>query len=164
MSKKDRDLTPEEKSSFRQYVKSMPSQRMGTTDDTELAPTSFELSSTDVSHIRPETVIHYHHPSISANTQRKLKRGTLPLEARLDLHGHTIDEATQAVSRWVAHHQQQGHRYGIIIHGKGGKLTASPVLKQLIASLLQAHPGVMAYHSAQPKHGGTGAVYVVLRR
>jgi len=164
MSKKDKGVTPEEKELFRQHVKSLSSQQAGANNiEAEPEPVSFEPRFNDASDIGPDTIIHYFHPSMNPNTQRKLKRGTINLEARLDLHGYTVDEATTAISRWVAHHQARGHKNGIIIHGKGGKLSETSILKQLTSQLLQAHPSVLAYHSAQPKHGGTGAVYVVLK-
>ena len=59
----------------------------------------------------------------------------------------------------------RGARCVHIIHGKGhGSSNQGPVLKNKVNAWLRQREEVLAFCSAQPKDGGTGAVYVLLRR
>ena len=95
---------------------------------------------------------------------RKLRRGQYAIEAQLDLHGNTVPEARERVSTFLRDMQTQGKRCVRIIHGKGksseGKL---PVLKGKVNAWLQQWDQVLAFCSARPNDGGTGAIYVLLR-
>ncbi len=96
---------------------------------------------------------------------RKLRRGQLPISGELDLHGLRVEEARQALSHFL-HHCQLGQRQCVrIIHGKGYRSTNNQaVLKSRVNHWLRQHDEVLAFCSAQPQHGGTGAAYVLLRR
>ncbi|HEB93464.1 MAG TPA: hypothetical protein ENI94_08355 [Gammaproteobacteria bacterium] len=95
----------------------------------------------------------------------RLRRGEIPTEARLDLHGHTIAEAGAILHDFLDASHQAGHRCVLIVHGKGHRSdTGQPVLKTQLNHWLRDEPRVLAFHSAQPCHGGAGALYVLLRR
>ena len=95
---------------------------------------------------------------------QKLKRGDNDFTALLDLHGHTTAEATRMLSNFVIDALAAGDRTVLIIHGKGLRSGAfGGVLKQFTASWLKRYAEVQAFCSAQPRDGGTGAVYVLLR-
>ncbi|QLH43329.1 MAG: Smr/MutS family protein [Coxiellaceae bacterium] len=101
---------------------------------------------------------------IQHKNAQKLKRGQFEIQAKLDLHGHTIVMAEHALRQFLAHCQQQHLRYVLIIHGKGQRAgDATAKLKTYVNHWLQYHPSVLAFHSAQPCHGGAGAVYVLLK-
>ncbi|VAW95734.1 hypothetical protein MNBD_GAMMA20-1079, partial [hydrothermal vent metagenome] len=90
----------------------------------------------------------------------RLRRGEIPTEARLDLHGHTIAEAGAILSRFLDASHQANHRCVLIVHGKGHRSrTGQPVLKTQLNHWLRDEPRVLAFHSAQPRHGGAGALY-----
>lgn len=96
---------------------------------------------------------------------RKLRRGQSSISGQLDLHGFTIPEARQALAGFLHSSQTRGAQCVVIIHGKGyGSQHKQPILKNKVNSWLQQHSEVLAFCSAQPADGGTGAVYVLLRR
>ena len=104
-------------------------------------------------------------PGIQKQILRKLRRGQFSVEKELDLHGMTIDVARQALSRFLAKCTIQHHRCIRIIHGKGhGSKEKQPILKVKLNYWLQQRDEVLAFCSARPVDGGTGAVYILLKR
>ncbi|MHB8741953.1 MAG: Smr/MutS family protein [Sulfuricaulis sp.] len=107
----------------------------------------------------------YARPGLQHSVIRKLRRGQYTIEAELDLHGATVLQAREAVNVFLNKVQEQDKRVVRIIHGKGksseGKL---PVLKGKVNSWLRQKGEVLAFCSARPNDGGTGAVYVLLKR
>lgn len=96
---------------------------------------------------------------------RKLRRGQFSINAQLDLHGMTVVEAHAALGQFLVHCQAINARCVRIIHGKGyGSRHKQPVLKGKINTWLQRRDDVLAFCSARPVDGGTGAVYVLLKR
>lgn len=107
----------------------------------------------------------YHHPGLARRVINRLRRGQYAVEDECDLHGLTSEEARALLGQFLDHSVQQGRRCVRIIHGKGlGSGMAGPVIKPLVGSLLRRHADVIAYCSARPADGGSGAVYVLLRR
>jgi DNA-nicking Smr family endonuclease len=96
---------------------------------------------------------------------RKLRNGYYAVAAELDLHGMTASEARQALSEFLAEASaRRGSCCVRVIHGKGRKsVSDAPVLKPMVAGWLRNRNLVLAYCSAKPSHGGTGAMYVLLR-
>ncbi len=95
---------------------------------------------------------------------RKLRRGQYRIEDELDLHGLKSDSAALAVHGFLAQCQQRDLRCVRIIHGKGLRSPNSgPVLKARVGGWLRKRSDVLAYVSAKPVDGGTGAIYVLLR-
>ncbi len=104
-------------------------------------------------------------PGLQHTTLRKLRRGHYSVAAELDLHGLTSAEARQELVAFLHHCRQRDIRCVRIIHGKGkGSFNREPVLKGKVAHWLRQREDVLAYSSARPVDGGTGAVYVLLRR
>jgi DNA-nicking Smr family endonuclease len=102
---------------------------------------------------------------LQQRAQRRLKRGELAIEARLDLHGHTLERAAAELAHFLQAAQAHGCRCVLVIHGKGQRSAqGKPVLKSQVDHWLRQHPAVMGFASAQPRHGGAGALYVLLRR
>ena len=96
---------------------------------------------------------------------RKLRNGYYAVAAELDLHGMTAVEARAALSGFLSEASAlRGSCCVRIIHGKGRKsITDAPVLKPMVAGWLKNRNLVLAYCSAKSSHGGTGAMYVLLR-
>lgn len=95
---------------------------------------------------------------------RRLRRGLVPVEDELDLHGLSQSAARDLLEEFIAFQHEAGHRCVRIIHGKGYRSgTRGPILKMLVNSWLRRHLEVLAFCSARPIDGGTGAVYVLLR-
>lgn len=95
---------------------------------------------------------------------RRLRRGLYRCGAELDLHGLRAGEAKHEVAAFLADCRASGFRCVRIIHGKGLRSTGpGPVLKNHLEGWLRRRSDVLAYCSARPADGGTGAVYVLLR-
>ena len=95
---------------------------------------------------------------------KKLRRGHWAVQGEIDLHGHTIDEAHDALSDFIVEARQRGLRCVRAIHGKG--LTSpnrEPVLKGRVRKWLAHWDEVLAYCEAPPNGGGGGAVMILLR-
>lgn len=96
---------------------------------------------------------------------RRLQRGEYPLDGTLDLHGLTVAEARASLEGFLHHCVHSGKRCVRIVHGKGFRSPDhAPVLKPRVAYWLAHAPEVVAYTSARPADGGTGALYVLLKR
>ena len=95
---------------------------------------------------------------------KKLRAGKLRVDSTQDLHGLSVEEARLQLAGFLAECQRFGYRHVIIIHGKGLRSQNRPVIKPLVNRWLRQADEVLAFCSAQPKDGGTGAVYVLLRR
>jgi DNA-nicking Smr family endonuclease len=96
---------------------------------------------------------------------RKLRRGQFQVGAVLDLHGMTVVRAREALGDFLHKVRRESLSCVRIIHGKGnGSRHRGPVLKQKINHWLRQRDEVLAFCSARPVDGGTGAIYVLLRR
>lgn len=98
---------------------------------------------------------------------RKLRRGEYALQGHLDLHGCNRIEAREKVALFIRKSYEENKRCVLIVHGRGlGSKDNIPVLKNKLASWLtrgSIGKKVLAFTSALPYDGGTGAVYVLLR-
>jgi DNA-nicking Smr family endonuclease len=100
-------------------------------------------------------------------TTRKIARGKLVIEARIDLHGMTQDEAHGLLLSFLMRAAQRHLRTVLVITGKGRSARSEGVLKRAVPQWL-GQPAfarlVSGYGDAAPGHGGDGALYVRLRR
>jgi len=114
-------------------------------------------------------------PGLDRRTSERLRKGQQPIEARLDLHGMKQTEAHAALYAFVTREARLGKRCLLIITGKGSRDRSpdsvmperSGVLRNLVPRWLR-DPSlkglVLAVQPALPRHGGGGALYVLLRR
>jgi DNA-nicking Smr family endonuclease len=101
---------------------------------------------------------------VRIQVMRRLKRGLIPVDDELDLHGLTQTAARDALADFIARGRDSGHRCVRVIHGKGYRSGArGPVLKTAVNLWLRRLSDVSAFASARAIDGGTGAVYVLLR-
>ena len=114
--------------------------------------------------VHTHSVLSYAHPSVPGKRFKDLKNGHIPWEARLDLHGMQVDSARNALCHFIETQTLNGKRCVLIIHGKGGQEGAPPLIKNLVNRWLPQMEEVLAFHSALPKDGSNGAVYVLLKR
>lgn len=129
--------------------------------------TTIHLSDTYLHEVQAETHLSYCQHPIPRPRFSALKKGQIPWEKKLDMHGLKPVEASEKLIRFIHEASQQGLRSLLIIHGKGGRnpeTAPAPVLKNLVNHWLQQMPQVLAFCSALAKDGGTGAVYVLLKR
>jgi DNA-nicking Smr family endonuclease len=102
---------------------------------------------------------------VDRSTAEKVKRGRYPVAGRLDLHGMTQAEAHRALAGFVAGARAAGKRCVLIITGHGrisGGVLKAAVPRWLAEPELRRH--VLAIAPAQPQHGGSGALYLLLRK
>ena len=103
-------------------------------------------------------------PGIQKAYLKQIRNGKVPVEDYLDLHGFRRDDARKTLLEFLDNSQQQSFKLVRIVHGKGYHSDDSqPVLKAMVNKWLQSIPEVLAFVSAMPEDGGTGAVYVLLK-
>ncbi len=114
---------------------------------------------------------HGHAPGLDASSHEKLKRGRMKIEARLDLHGFTLEAAHRALADFIARSWERELRAVLVITGKGGGKSGDneprATLRQSVPRWLNEpalRRRILAFAQAQPQHGGAGALYVLLKR
>lgn len=101
---------------------------------------------------------------IQHSVLRRLRRGHYAVQAELDLHGLTVEAARLEVGIFLQYCRDRQLRCVRIIHGKGLRSPGGlPVIKIKLAAWLRRCQSVLAFCSARPVDGGTGAIYVLLR-
>jgi DNA-nicking Smr family endonuclease len=128
--------------------------------------TEKELPLSDHEYLSPlgsEDALSFSRPGIQYKILRKFRMGQYNVEAILDLHRQTTEEARTALSHFIVKCKQKGVRHVLIIHGKG-RMNTKPILKNKLNHWLREIDDVLAFCSATPKDGGRGALYVLLRR
>jgi DNA-nicking Smr family endonuclease len=104
-------------------------------------------------------------PGVQRKVIRKLRRGQFRIEDQLDLHGMTVSKTADALAAFLGECSKRQRRCVRIVHGKGlGSSGRRPVIKQSVDRWLRLRNEVLAFCSAQPGDGGTGAIYVLLKR
>jgi DNA-nicking Smr family endonuclease len=106
-------------------------------------------------------------PTVDRRTARKLKRGDVSIDARIDLHGSTQAEAHRRLERFLHDAHASGLRLVLVITGKGFRDGEPGVLRASVPRWLGEAPNrhrVLGFTNAAPKDGGDGALYVRLRR
>jgi DNA-nicking Smr family endonuclease len=102
---------------------------------------------------------------LDRRTWLRLKRGQVAIEQTLDLHGRTQDEAHGALARFLASARAAGCRCVLVVTGKG--LASGGTLRHVVPRWLNEagnREHIVAFSPAQARHGGAGALYVLLRR
>ncbi|NNJ74397.1 MAG: DNA mismatch repair protein MutS [Anderseniella sp.] len=122
------------------------------------------------------------HNNLDRRHKQKLSRGNVDIEARLDLHGHSVERARMSLLGFLQSSREQGFRNVLVITGKG----ASPFTRHTLHStdVFQAperqgrlraefprwmaqrefSSSIVGFQPAHPRHGGGGAFYVRLKR
>ncbi len=133
----------------------------------EELPDRNKLTDTSIAPLDPWYVLSFKRPGVQNGVFRKLKQGRYEAQARLDLHRMTVERARREIFEFVEQSYQYGVRSALIIHGKGEtrpERERASILKGCVDHWLRELDIVQAFHSALPQHGGTGAVYVLLRK
>lgn len=136
------------------------------TDSDEPEPTDDMLSdSGEMEKVLAETVLSNCRPGIQNRLFRKLRQGKLQITEEVDLHGLSLKQAKQVLLDFIQLAYPMEGCCVCIVHGKNNRSQAgqAPVMKQFVNYWLQQHPRVLAFHSAQPRDGGTGSVYAILK-
>ncbi len=102
-------------------------------------------------------------PGYPPRLLRRLRRGHFSIADCIDLHHLSEITAREVLLRFLNGSVQSGFGAVRVIHGKGLRSRSLPKLKLMTHGLLRRHPAVIAFASCQPRHGGTGAVDVLLK-
>ena len=107
--------------------------------------------------------VSFRRPWVREDVLRRLRRGQFAVAAEADLHGLGRHAAHEALRGFVAESVARGLGCVRVIHGKGrGSGPRGPVLKHVVNHWLRRMDDVVAFATARPVDGGTGAVYVLL--
>lgn len=107
------------------------------------------------------------HQPLERPVKRKIARGRLPLEARIDLHGMIQSEAHGFLLGFLIRAHERGLRHVLVITGKGGSIGSDGALKRAVPmwfSLPEFRGLISSYEPAARNHGGEGALYVRLSK
>ena len=144
--------------------KPLPGARFTREDESDALRESLESDIDEVESGSGEA-LRFHRDSVGRRTMRKLARGNFAVQAEIDLHGMTVAEAKPRLSEFIQQAAMSGKTCVRVVHGKGlGSGHAGPVIKPNVARWLRQWEHVLAYVSARQIDGGTGALYVLLRK
>jgi DNA-nicking Smr family endonuclease len=117
-------------------------------------------------------LLHGDIPEFDKGTARRMKRGKMQIDARLDLHGYHQREAFSILESFISHSSQANKRCVLVITGKGlHHMAASEqsvgVLRKMVPIWLNEEPNrsqIQSFSHAKPSDGGVGALYVLLKK
>ena len=166
MSKQPPKISDDEKAEFHaaMQVFDAPAARPATQTNEGLKPLAM-MSAATPADVSGHDLLRFSRSGLQHRVFAQLKRGHVAIDAKCDLHGFTIAQAELTLTAFLERAQQVGWRCVLIVHGKG--LTqghAIPPLKNFVNHWLRQVRNVLGFSSAQAKDGGTGAVYVLLKR
>lgn len=104
--------------------------------------------------------------AMDKKTGERFKAGAMSIDARLDLHGYTLDKAFDVLKNFIHDQSRRNARCLLVITGKGG-LLGRGVLKAEMPVWMNSgeiRSLILSYTTAQPKDGGNGAFYILLKR
>lgn len=130
------------------------------------APPSEPANAIAVPYVAKLKVLRVSH-SLDEPTLDKLSKGRLPIEGRVDLHGMTQQEAYSLLLSFLNRAHAGGIRYVLVITGKGSSSGGDGVLRRSVPAWLSTPAFrhlVSSHDHASRHHGGSGALYVRLRR
>jgi len=114
----------------------------------------------------PPDLEHGRAAGLDRRSAERLRRGRIPIDGRLDLHGLTQAAAAERLAEFIAGGQMAGKRCLLVITGKG-LARGGGILREQVPRWLNQPPNrdrVLAFDYAQAQHGGMGAIYVLLKR
>lgn len=131
---------------------------------TELAKDKNFLSGEYIEPVDPLAILEFKRDGVQTGVYRNLRLGKYQIDARLDLHNMTVEQARTAVFQFVTDCMNYDIRCALITHGKSEGRDRPAALKSCVAHWLPQLDSVMAFHSAQQRHGASGATYILLRK
>ncbi len=168
-------LSPEESALFRQScanIQPLKQDKLHFPHKTSTAPISSPINHSVAPAFYPdglhecaaEDELFFVRSGLAHKTLKQLRQGKIKIEARLDLHHLKSYEAIEACQQFLENAQARGLKWVLVIHGKGHfSKDGKAILKSLLNEWLREQAAVLAFASCQAKHGGRGAVYVLLK-
>ena len=123
------------------------------------------LSDLFVIDVGAEDELYWSRDGVQEAQMRKLKAGQIPFEGSLDLHGLSVEKARELLWDFLAEASKLEIRCVRVTHGKAARVDGRrPMIKSHVNTWLRQHPQVLGFTSCLPRHGGTGALYLMLKR
>jgi DNA-nicking Smr family endonuclease len=123
------------------------------------------LSDQFVIDVSAEDELYWARDGVQDGQMRKLKAGQVAFEGSLDLHGMSVEKARETLWEFLAEAARLEIRCVRITHGKAARTDGKrPLVKSHVNTWLRQHAQVLGFSSCLPRHGGAGAVYVLLKR
>ena len=145
-------------SSLAQQQKRQAAENTLSTDENYLSTESVEL-------VEPFAILSFKKDGVQGPVFKNLRLAKYQVDATLDLHGQLLKNARNTLFNFINDCQQQNVRVVLIRHGVGIKNKTKPgILKSFVNKWLPELPAVLADHTAQRHHGGSGATYVLLKK
>jgi DNA-nicking Smr family endonuclease len=116
---------------------------------------------------KPHELIHGLSHGIDRRQAERFRKGKLPIEGKIDLHGRTQQDAHDDLLAFLKRAHGAGKRTLLVVTGKGMTTSKTGILRQAVPRWLNEpafRPLVLAFDYAEPQHGGEGALYVLLKR
>lgn len=123
------------------------------------------LSDQFVIDVEPEEFLYWSKNGVQESQMHRLKAGQIAFEGSIDMHGLIVDQARNLLWEFLDEATRLEVRCVRVTHGKAlRKDKSKPIIKSYVNTWLRQHPQVLGFSSCQAKHGGTGAVYILLKR
>lgn len=122
------------------------------------------LSADYIHPVAPLDILDFRRHGVQHGVYKNLRLGKYSIDARLDLHRLTVEQARAALFQFVRDCLEHDIRCALITHGKGEGREQPALLKSCVASWLPCIDEVLAFHSAQKHHGASGATYLLLKK
>lgn len=169
MSKKQRDLTTDEKKLWRRVAASVKTRKPlpVVVEDAEEPPSTKTrvVQPASIKATTPPPRAKPTPPPQDRGNEKRVRRGKLEIDAKLDLHGHTQDTGRAALTRFLRAAQARGDRTVIVITGvgRGGEGILKRRLPEWLAER-EVRALTSGFAPAHRAHGGAGAFYVFIKR
>ena len=125
------------------------------------SPLTFE----GVKPVRPDDFLEFKQAGIQDGVYKNLRQGKYPIEQKISLAGLSLRDSSITLYQKINAAHERGVRTLLIQHGKGEQSQPFPALKKsYVNHWLVQFNNVIAFHTAQPMHGGLGATYVLLKK
>lgn len=169
VTRNDTPLYPEEEAMFELDQLSQPQSTQPVDDMPNIRKWKPGMHDITSDAVPPKTTLKTgHYAGVDASTAERFRKGNYPIDGTLDLHGLNRHQAHETLIRFLQKHYDKQSRCVLIVTGKGGRGgKGESVLKTHLPRWLAVEtiqPMILAIDKAQPKHGGSGAYYVLLRR
>lgn len=144
-------------------VKPVADSKMFRRDEAEALLDSRSVTATEA-YLNSADELSYRRPEMPEKWFKQLKRGQISIQDELDLHHCRAVDAEVFLKQFLNQAREEQHYCVRVIHGKGLRSESAPVLKAIVDRVLRHRGDVLAFNSAPPAQGGTGAVLVLLAR
>jgi DNA-nicking Smr family endonuclease len=140
-----------------------PAARFRRQDEAEVLRDSLN-GALDPNELETGEELSFRRPGLKPADFRRLRRGEFSIAGDIDLHGLSASQAHAELAAFISAAVARGRRCVRVVHGKGLRSgPGGPVIKRRIGRWLRQRDEVLAFASARPMDGGTGAIYVLLR-